>query len=174
MWSNTFVIPLHLSGLSYDEDDWHAKEKEGLCYYEDGNGNSNALPFTYHLTRVSINKAQIWIYLFHLENPSFLTIKAMFRLLLKELDLTSFIVKCVSINIVEFMSLLSHSRLFVLFSLIHTDVWGYSRVSNIFGAWWFCYLYWWLHSGHLIASFETQIWCLFYIFYASKNGQHLV
>lgn len=37
----------------------HTKDKEGLYYLEAGNGSSNILPFSYHSTKVSINKAQI-------------------------------------------------------------------------------------------------------------------
>ena len=118
----------------------HAKEKDGLYYFKLESGKVNArvgYPFLL-LSDSSTNKDQILLHHLQLGHPSFRTLSLMFPSLFKNVDLKHLHCdicefakhKCVSFSP-------SNNKSLFPFHLMHSDVWGPSRVTNLSGARWF-------------------------------------
>lgn len=124
--------------------------------------------------RASINKAQIWLHHFRLGHPSFLTLKTIFPLFFKELELTSFQCEVCQLPKHHRVSFpLSHSWSSVPLSLVNTDVWGPSLVCNIYDARWFvtfiddCIWVTWLY----LLQYKSNVGSVFPMFHKVVSTQ---
>ena len=84
------------------------------------------------------NKDKIWIYHHCLSHSSFSVLKVNFPLLFKEMSVKH--LHCVVCELAKHKHAyfqISNKRTNVCFSVIHSDIWGPSTISNIFGAHWF-------------------------------------
>ena len=117
----------------------HAKEQDGLYYLETCNKDRRVQSLSsrsFHSLSLKSNKEKIWLYHLRLGHPSFHTLKVMFPDLFGGLVIEDF--HCEVCELAKRVSFpISNSRTFVPFTLIHSDIWGPSTVSNISGARWF-------------------------------------
>ena len=118
------------------------KEKDGLYHLEEEcsqSGIKNKLPLSFFFSQSSIsNKDKIWIYYFCLGHPHFGILKIMFPLLFKGIDVENF--HCGVCELTKHRRAyfpISNKRTSIIFSLIHSGMWGPSTIPNIIGARWF-------------------------------------
>ena len=110
-----------------------ARATEGLYLLKDKDNYSD--PLSLSLISVNSNKNEIWNHHRRLGHPSFKTLKRMFPSLFKNIDVESFhceVCEFAKHHKVSFP--LSNTGSLSPFSLIHSDIWGPSRISNISGA----------------------------------------
>lgn len=120
-----------------------ARERDGLYYLEDQRINNKIqIPLSLSSTLLSelviSNKDKIWLYHRRLGHPSFTTLKMMFPSFFKGYRVESF--NCTDCEFAKHKrTSFQHVNKKSLepFSLIHSDIWGPSIVSNISGARWF-------------------------------------
>ena len=116
-----------------------AKERDGLYFLDTSGGKDGSqLPLSHFSEKLSLNKSQIWLHHFRLGHPSFSVLKTMFPILFKGMDDKSFhceVCQFAKHHRVSFPW--SDNKSLHPFSLIHTDVWGPSKIPNITGARWF-------------------------------------
>lgn len=118
-----------------------AREKDGLYYLEllsDQSRTENRLPLSFLSESPSTKREKIWLHHHRLGHPSFSTLKIMFPLLFKGVD-----VEKLHCDVCEFAKHrrasfpISNKRVSSPFALIHSDIWGPSTIPNISGARWF-------------------------------------
>ena len=119
----------------------HAKEVNGLYYLEESSGEVSALnssPLSFISESIKTNKNQIWLHHLRLGHPSFRVLKIMFPSLFKGLTVEKFHCDVCELAKHKRTSFpVSNKRTSAPFTLIHSDVWGPSTISNISGARWF-------------------------------------
>ena len=117
-----------------------AKEKNGLYYLEllhDQSRTENRLASSLLTEKISTKKEKLWLHHRRLGHPSFSTLKIMFPLLFKGINVDK--VHCDICELVKHRRVsfpISQTRTLFPFDLIHSDIWGPSTISNIFGARW--------------------------------------
>ncbi|KAJ9552519.1 hypothetical protein OSB04_016564 [Centaurea solstitialis] len=116
----------------------HAKKKDGLYYLDTSSGKPTSRPISLVSESLSSNKVQIWLHHFRLGHPSFHTLRTMFPQLFKKINASLF--QCESCQYAKHQRVsfqfVNHKTLFP-FAIVHTDVWGPSRIASINGARWF-------------------------------------
>ncbi|KAG8488224.1 hypothetical protein CXB51_018059 [Gossypium anomalum] len=119
----------------------HAKEINGLYYLEESSEEVSVLnssPLSLISESIKTNKDQIWLYHLRLGHPSFRVLKIMFPSLFKGLTVENFHCDICELAKHKRTSFpVSNKRTSTPFSLVHSDVWGPSTISNISGARWF-------------------------------------
>ena len=115
----------------------HAREWVGFYFLETSSGSGDILPRS-HLSTFSPNKYQIWLHHFRLGHPPFSLLNKMFPSSFTHLDVNNF--HCGTCELAKHHRvsfLMSNKKSSTPFALIHTDIWGSSRIPNISGAQWF-------------------------------------
>ena len=116
----------------------NAREIGGLYFLEDGSKSRKPITSTCFESILVASSDEIMLWHYRLDHPSFQYLKHLFPSLFKNKDPSSF--QC------EFCELAKHHRtsfplqpyrLSKPFSLIHSDVWGSSRVSTLSAKKWF-------------------------------------
>ncbi|CAL2253605.1 unnamed protein product [Prunus armeniaca] len=115
--------------------------RRGKLYYLDLASDCEAsLNQTYKITGVSVEKhtSEVWLWHRHLGHASFGYLQKLFPSLFSKLDISSF--KCDICELAKShrvpFPLSSHKSL-VPFSLVHSDVWGLTKITTPWGAQWF-------------------------------------
>jgi hypothetical protein len=112
--------------------------KDGLYYLDSQPDTHGRLIQDYHIVRANDSATRIWLWHQHLGHPSFLILQIMFPALFLHNNVSKF--QC------ETCELSKHHRVYFSprinksdapFILVHTDVWGPSRVVSLSGYWWF-------------------------------------
>ena len=116
----------------------HAKEHDGLYYLDTRSGCGGGVSLSNFSASLSSNKAKLWLLHCRLGHPSFSVLKVMFPSLFD--NLKPEMLHCEVCQLAKHHRVsypLSNNKTSFPFQLIHTDVWGPSRVPNISGARWF-------------------------------------
>ena len=116
----------------------HAKEHDGLYYLDTRSGCGDGVSLSNFSASLSSNKAKLWLLHCRLGHPSFSVLKVMFPSLFD--NLKPEMLHCEVCQLAKHHRVsypLSNNKASFPFQLIHTDVWGPSRVPNISGARWF-------------------------------------
>ena len=96
------------------------------------------LPLSLLSESLGSHNKDIWLCHYRLGHPSFSTLKIMFPSLFQGLDIGVF--HCDDCEFAKHKRVsfpISNNRMSIPFSLVHSDVWGPSNISNISGARWF-------------------------------------
>jgi len=147
------------------------RAREGFYYLEEPGGHDKeSLPVMSCLAQS--NEDKVWLQHYRLGHPSFLTLKLVFPDLAKGLDFEHF--SCAVCELAKHKRVyfpLSNKRIDSPFSLIHSDIWDPSNVSNISGARWFvifvddCTSVVWLY----LLKTKSEVSRVFPIFYMIKT-----
>ena len=116
----------------------HASEKEGLYFLEAKSSEYESISLSYISEEHITNKTQIWLSHFRLSHPSFSFLKRMFPTMFGRLAIQIFhydACEFIKHHRVSFPS--RNNKCYIPLSLIHTDVWGSTRIQSISKAKWF-------------------------------------
>ncbi|CAL8175713.1 unnamed protein product [Prunus armeniaca] len=112
-------------------------EKGGLYLLDDPAGYTSS-PTVHALQSATDSSRDIWLWHKRLGHPSFIYLQKLFPSLLSSVDLSQF--KCEICELAKHHRVsypLSINKSYAPFALVHSDVWGPSRVSNLSNSKWF-------------------------------------
>ncbi|BBH03624.1 hypothetical protein Prudu_014548 [Prunus dulcis] len=112
-------------------------EKGGLYLLDDPAGYTSS-PTVHALQSATDSSRDIWLWHKRLGHPSFIYLQKLFPSLLSSVDLSQF--KCEICELAKHHRVsypLSINKSSAPFALVHSDVWGPSRVSNLSNSKWF-------------------------------------
>ncbi|CAL9013295.1 unnamed protein product [Prunus brigantina] len=112
-------------------------EKGGL-YLLDDPASYTSSPTVHALQSATDSSRDVWLWHKRLGHPSFIYLQKLFPSLLSSVDLSQF--KCEICELAKHHRVsypLSINKSSAPFALVHSDVWGHSRVSNLSNSKWF-------------------------------------